>query len=74
MTALSPARRRSPATSPSTTEPTPIRTFQDHIHRAGRLETVGQLAGAVAHDFNNLLGAIIGLADLVTQEPPTRPR
>ena len=45
-----------------------IRTFQDHIHRAGRLETVGQLAGAVAHDFNNLLGAIIGLADLVTQE------
>ena len=29
---------------------------------------MGQLAGGIAHDFNNLLGAIIGFANLITEE------
>ena len=45
-----------------------IRAYQEHIHRAERMETVGQLAGGIAHDFNNLLGAIAGFADLITRE------
>jgi two-component system cell cycle sensor histidine kinase/response regulator CckA len=34
--------------------------LEEHLQRAHRLETVGQLAGGIAHDFNNLLHIIHG--------------
>jgi PAS domain S-box-containing protein len=35
------------------------------LHRAQKMEAVGQLTGGIAHDFNNLLGIIIGNLDLL---------
>jgi PAS domain S-box-containing protein len=42
--------------------------LEEHRERAGRLESLGQLAGGVAHDFNNLLGVILNYATLLERE------
>jgi PAS domain S-box-containing protein len=38
------------------------------LHRARRLESLGQLAGGIAHDFNNMLGVIVNYASFVIEE------
>lgn len=45
------------------------------LHRAQKLQAVGQLAGGVAHEFNNLLATVLGNLELLERRlPPDEPR
>jgi PAS domain S-box-containing protein len=39
--------------------------LEAQLHRAQRLESLGQLAGGVAHDFNNILAGILNYSGMV---------
>ena len=42
-----------------------LKSSQDHLRRAEKMEAIGQLAGGVAHDFNNILTGMLGHIDLM---------
>jgi PAS domain S-box-containing protein len=43
-------------------------SLQSQLHRAQKLETVGQLAGGIAHDFNNLLSVVLNCSNFLLDE------
>jgi PAS domain S-box-containing protein len=43
--------------------------LQAQLIQSQKLESIGTLAAGVAHDFNNILNAIIGNADLISNDP-----
>jgi two-component system cell cycle sensor histidine kinase/response regulator CckA len=45
--------------------------LQQQFERAGRLESIGQLAGGVAHDFNNQLAVIVNYTSLILHDMPS---
>jgi len=49
---------------------TEIKTIEENLRQAQKMESIGTLAGGIAHDFNNALFSIIGYTDLTMDDMP----
>ncbi len=49
---------------------TDLKTFQDQLYQAQKMETIGQMTAGIAHEINTPLGIILGYAQLLLEDAP----
>ncbi len=50
------------------------RALEKQLHQVRKFEAISQLAGGIAHDFNNVIGAMMGWAELGSEQAPADSR
>jgi PAS domain S-box-containing protein len=52
------------------TDITDKKKFDETLHQAQKMESIGSLASGIAHDFNNILFPIVGLSEMMLDDFP----
>jgi signal transduction histidine kinase len=55
-------------------EKTKRRRAEDELRQAIKMEAMGRLTGGIAHDFNNVLTVVMGIMELLKEQPERDPQ